>query len=90
MFPQTLFSIVVFLQTIFFHIFPVFFLVVLNITIALLNYFSKNLIDSAIATLYMHDICSTHLLQLLAAIDANHTRTTRTMVPGVKAGTLLI
>ena len=40
--------------------FPVFFLFVLNITIALLNYFTKNLINSTIAT-YFVDIRSTHL-----------------------------
>ena len=36
-----------------------FFLFVLNITIALLNYFSKNLIDSAITTLCFVDLRST-------------------------------
>ena len=40
--------------------FPVFSLFVLNITIALLNYFTKNLINSTIAT-YFVDIRSTHL-----------------------------
>ena len=39
--------------------FSVLFLFVLNITIALLNYFSKNLISSAIASLYFVDIHST-------------------------------
>ena len=38
-----------------------FFLFVLNITIVLLYHFSKNLINSAIATLYFVDIRSTHL-----------------------------
>ena len=41
--------------------FSVFFLFVINITIAFLYHFSKNLVNSAIATLYFVDICSTHL-----------------------------
>ena len=45
----------------FFHICSVLFLFLLNITIALLNYFLKNLINSAIDTLYFVDIRSTHL-----------------------------
>ena len=58
------FSVVIFLQTSFFSIFfSVFFLFELNITIALLNYFSKNPINSAIATLYFVDIRSTHLFK---------------------------
>ena len=56
----------------FFPHFSVFFLFMLNITIALFeNCFSKNLIDSAIATLYFVDIRSTHLFKFLAATDAN-------------------
>ena len=56
----------------FFPHFSVFFLFVLNITIALFeNCFSKNLIDSAVATLYFVDIRSTHLFKFLAATDAN-------------------
>ena len=51
--------------------FSVFFLFVLNITIALLNYFTKNAISSAIAT-YFVDKRSTHFLnffwQLLTQI----------------------
>ena len=62
---------IIFLQTLF-STFSVFFLFVLNITIALFeNCFSKNLIDSAIATLYFVDIRSTHLFKFLAATDAN-------------------
>ena len=59
-FPQTFFSNIIFAQTIFSFFFPVFFLFVLNITIDLLNYFTKNLINSTIAT-YFVDIRSTHL-----------------------------
>ena len=52
------------MQTIFFHFFfPVFFLFVLNITIALLNYFEKNVINNAIAS-YFLEIISTHLLKI--------------------------
>ena len=54
--PIFFFSIVIFLQTIFFHIFLVFFLFELNITIALLNYFSKNLINSAIDSHFQEPI----------------------------------
>ena len=46
-------------------IFPIFFdvlFIVLNITIALLNYFTKNIINRAIAT-YFIDIHSTNLLK---------------------------
>ena len=39
-----------------------FFLFVLNITIALLNYFTKKVINSAIAS-YIVSMCSTHLLK---------------------------
>ena len=55
-YAKNFFSIVIFLQTIFFHIFLVFFLFVLNITIALLNYFSKNLINSAINSHFQEPI----------------------------------
>ena len=47
-----IFSIVIFLQTIFLHSFSVFFLFVLNVAIALLNYFSKNPINSATAFIF--------------------------------------
>ena len=57
---QTFFSIIIFFQ-IFFSIFSSgFYLFVLNITIALLNYFSKDLINSAIVT-YFVDVRSIHL-----------------------------
>ena len=46
--------------------FSVFFLFVLNITIALLNYFTKNAISSAIAT-YFVDKRSTHLLKFFGS-----------------------
>ena len=70
--PQTSFSNFIFVQTIFPCLFfSVFFLFVLNITIASLNYFTKNAISSAIAT-YFVDKRSTHFLnffwQLLTQI----------------------
>lgn len=44
----------------------------LNITIALLNCFSKNLINSAVTTLHCVDTRSTHLFKFLAATDSNN------------------
>ena len=49
-----------------FPVFSVFFLFVLNITIAMLNYFTKNVINGAIAT-YFVDIHSTHLLKFFGS-----------------------
>ena len=46
--------------------FSVFFVFLLNITIALLNYFTKNAISSAIAT-YFVDKRSTHLLKFFGS-----------------------
>ena len=50
-----------FLTNNFFHMFSVFSFFVLNIAIAFLYHFSKNVINSTIATLYYVDIRSTHL-----------------------------
>ena len=57
---KSFFSDIIFVQTIFFPVFSVFFLFVLNITIVLLNYFTKNVINSAIAT-YFVDVHPNHL-----------------------------
>lgn len=61
-FPPTSFSC----KQFFSHNFSVFFLFVRNITIALLNYYTKNVINSAIAT-YFVDIRSTHFLTFLGS-----------------------
>ena len=47
----------------------------LTITIVLLNYSTKNVLNSAPAT-YFVDVHSTHLLKILAATDANKGHTT--------------
>ena len=106
------------MQTIFFpFFFSVFFSSVLNITIALLKYFTKNVITSAIATYFVDILLHTatdatkghtkgnrqrewrpflrfHSHELLILFDdvptGHHTRTTRPVVLGAKADTLLI
>ena len=61
------YSIVIYLQTILFPYFSVFFLFVLNITIAFLNYFSKNPLNITIATVYFVDIRSTLLILIVGS-----------------------
>ena len=53
------------------YVFRVLFFV-LNIAIAFLYHFSKNVINSTIATLYYVDIRSTHLFYFLTTTDANN------------------
>ena len=70
-FCKHFFSIVIFLQTIFFHLFQCSFYLCSILLLPYFKTFSKNLINSAIATLYFVDIHSTDLFRFLAATDAN-------------------